>query len=375
MTMGRHLKRGLDYFNIDCVQEDSLNYLEAKHGISGYGVLVKLWRKIYMVEGYFCEWSEKNIYLFSKEVGVGIEEIKAIVETCFSEGIFQEEMYKNYGVLTSRGVQKRWVKIVTEAKRKECTIDPKLMITEKTLEEIGFTPEEITKTPEESTQRKVKESKEEESKEKESGAPVAPPVPKEKRRRENFVAPSFQELRDRFTTLKGNTASPGCWAADRIHNEAQKMMAHYTANGWIQGKGKPIVDWKAACVTWISNAMEGTFSATPRREAPAPKASAPVMHPGLPKIEVELNYLFGRYREGECTVISIDPLHYNHLKNTGKLSFSPDKVDVIRQLAVEKLRETRQPETEASITPMMKKVGVIEFFKDLQTTGAEAVFQ
>jgi hypothetical protein len=27
-------------------------------------------------------------------------------------------------------------------------------------------------------------------------------------------------------------------------------MAHYTANGWVQGKGKPIKCWKSCVITW-----------------------------------------------------------------------------------------------------------------------------
>ena len=38
---------------------------------------------------------------------------------------------------------------------------------------------------------------------------------------------------------------------------------HYEANGWVQGKGKPIKSWKACCVTWQQR--EGEFI------TPAPK--------------------------------------------------------------------------------------------------------
>lgn len=33
---------------------------------------------------------------------------------------------------------------------------------------------------------------------------------------------------------------------------------HYTANGWVQGKGKPIKDWKACFRTWERNELSGT---------------------------------------------------------------------------------------------------------------------
>lgn len=35
--------------------------------------------------------------------------------------------------------------------------------------------------------------------------------------------------------------------------DAEAFVNFYTANGWVQGKGKPIKDWKAAVRTWEKN--------------------------------------------------------------------------------------------------------------------------
>jgi len=91
--MGRPSKKGFDYFNIDCSQEDNLNFIEAKHGIVGYGVVIKIWKKIYQYHGYFCDWNEMNVYLFSKDVNFEITIISELVETCFHEKIFNRELY------------------------------------------------------------------------------------------------------------------------------------------------------------------------------------------------------------------------------------------------------------------------------------------
>lgn len=38
---------------------------------------------------------------------------------------------------------------------------------------------------------------------------------------------------------------------------AEEFVAHYVANGWKQGNGNPLLDWKAACVTpWQKNFLE-----------------------------------------------------------------------------------------------------------------------
>jgi Domain of unknown function (DUF4373) len=166
--MGRHDKKGLDYFNIDCNQEDNLTLVEAKHGIEGYGVVIKLWKKAYSIHGYFCEWDEKNQYLFAKETGVKIDTLKAIIQTCFDEEIFHEGLYQNKKILTSSGIQKRWKKIVIQAKRKDVEIEPIYDVLVFIPEEMEKTPEEIVKNPEVIPQSKVKESKGNKSKVKES---------------------------------------------------------------------------------------------------------------------------------------------------------------------------------------------------------------
>lgn len=134
-------KKGIRYFNIECEHEDKLEYILAKHGIAGYGIVIQLWRKIYQIEGYFCDWKEKNKYLFAKNIGVSVEELNLVIDTCFEEKIFNEEKFKEYHVLTSAGVQKRWLKIVKDCKRKDTDIDENLDLT-------GVTPEKKPKTPE-----------------------------------------------------------------------------------------------------------------------------------------------------------------------------------------------------------------------------------
>jgi hypothetical protein len=52
----------------------------------------------------------------------------------------------------------------------------------------------------------------------------------------------------------------GKWAPGRISVEAEKFFNHYSANGWMQNKGKPIVNWRAAVNNWILNDMNGVYT-------------------------------------------------------------------------------------------------------------------
>lgn len=55
--------------------------------------------------------------------------------------------------------------------------------------------------------------------------------------RARFVPPTVEEVRT-YCAEKGFTFDP------------QLFVDYYTANGWVQGKGRPLKDWKAAARTW-----------------------------------------------------------------------------------------------------------------------------
>ena len=71
--------------------------------------------------------------------------------------------------------------------------------------------------------------------------PIPVPVPKEKR--SHFVKPSLQEVKS-YCQERRNRVNP------------EQFVDHYEANGWVQGKGKPIRDWKAAVRTWERNGVQ-----------------------------------------------------------------------------------------------------------------------
>lgn len=48
---------------------------------------------------------------------------------------------------------------------------------------------------------------------------------------------------------------------------------HYEANGWVQGKGKPIKSWKACCSTWQQRETSGEFS--PQKKQKQSTSSVP----------------------------------------------------------------------------------------------------
>jgi len=58
-----------------------------------------------------------------------------------------------------------------------------------------------------------------------------------------------KEKRGRFTPPTLTEVEQYC--KERHNNvDAQRFIDYYTANGWVQGRGKPIKDWKACVRTW-----------------------------------------------------------------------------------------------------------------------------
>ena len=109
MAAGRHPKDNLDYFPLYCNMGDKVKYLEARCGLIGFAILIKLLQKIYGERGYYCEFNEKKAFLLADELKTGERKIIQTVEVSVSEGIFEEEMYRKYGILTSARIQENFL--------------------------------------------------------------------------------------------------------------------------------------------------------------------------------------------------------------------------------------------------------------------------
>lgn len=70
--------------------------------------------------------------------------------------------------------------------------------------------------------------------------------------RPHFVPPSIDEIRA-YCTERKNTV------------DAERFFDFYSANGWKQGRGKPIVDWRAAVRTWERQTNAGQADPSPRQ--------------------------------------------------------------------------------------------------------------
>lgn len=118
MAAGRKHKIGLDYFELDCVLDNKFKLIQAEYGLKGFAIVVKLFQKIYGECGYYCEFDDDALLLFASENGMKSESektlIKEVITCCIRRGIFSEDIYQKYKVLTSHGVQKRYLEATTK---------------------------------------------------------------------------------------------------------------------------------------------------------------------------------------------------------------------------------------------------------------------
>ena len=154
--MGRPTKTGLDYFPLDVDIDDSIELIEAEYGIAGFGIVIKLWQKIYK-NGYYIEWNDDMELLFARRINTEITLIKSVINSCFLRNIFNKHVFETYGVLTSHGIQKRYITACLTSKRKSISMNSSICLLNPELTRFIT---EFTEFPHEvSAQSKVKESK------------------------------------------------------------------------------------------------------------------------------------------------------------------------------------------------------------------------
>ena len=206
---------GINYFpvGVNFMEENAMEVIEAKYGIKGSAIVLKLMCKIYK-EGYYIRWDEEQCLIFANKAGreVQAEEVQGIIEILITKGILDRNSYQENGILTSESIQKVWME-ATKRRKRELSELPYLMVkpekengkadTPPALQEIQqpelFKKEKTPVNPKNvvhhvavdaknacnSGQSKVKKSKVKENKEL---PPSAPPEGKEEERKEDSVS-------------------------------------------------------------------------------------------------------------------------------------------------------------------------------------------
>ena len=193
---------GINYFpvGVNFMEENAMEVIEAKYGIKGAAIVLKLLCKIYK-EGYFIRWDEEQCLIFANKAGreVQVAEVQGIIEILFIKGILDRNSYLENEILTSANIQKVWME-ATKRRKRDLKALPYLLVKDLTQQEdeapegenVTVNPGNVVhdvavnaKNACNSGQSKVKKSRAKENKEL---PPSAPPEGKEEERMEDSAS-------------------------------------------------------------------------------------------------------------------------------------------------------------------------------------------
>lgn len=226
--MARPNKIGLDYFPLDVNidSDDKIELIEAEFGIKGFGIIIKLFCKIYKDKGYYYEWGDKERLLFAKRSGESGGLVDEIIKRSVKWGLFDEDVFNQFQILTSAAIQKRYLEAVN--RRDEVEIINEICLLNindyKNIVNVSINEDNAVIN----LQSKVKESKVKESKEK-------------GRKNSRFSPPTIDQVQDYI--LEKNYK----------HVKAERFCNFYESKGWYVGKNK-MKNWKSAVSGWENRA-------------------------------------------------------------------------------------------------------------------------
>lgn len=117
--MARPIKKGLDYFNMDVsfYRDIKLRKLIRRKDGKALSVYVVLLAIIYE-DGYYINYDEDLPFVLSEILGYEEDTISDIISYCIEVGLFDKQLYEQYNILTSHGIQERYVMVHTQCKHK-----------------------------------------------------------------------------------------------------------------------------------------------------------------------------------------------------------------------------------------------------------------
>nr|DAJ29907.1 MAG TPA: protein of unknown function (DUF4373) [Caudoviricetes sp.] len=163
--MARPTAKGVEYFplNVNFINDLKVRKLLLSCGAEAIAVLIYLLSTIYKDEGYYVEIHEDEIDLIALDVNVTPEFVLEVINKACEVRFFDVNLYNNFNILTSKGIQERYLKI-TERRKNSVVITQFNLINvynnsinvNNNLINVDNNPVNVYK----STQSKVKERKE-----------------------------------------------------------------------------------------------------------------------------------------------------------------------------------------------------------------------
>lgn len=247
--MARPLKQGLDYYPMDVgfLRDIKVRRIIKSCGASSIAVLIWLLNSCYQDEGYYLRWTKDLPFIVAEDTDVTEGHVQEVVKKALQVGFFDESMKDNYEILTSAGIQKRFLAVTSRRKSVFLRRDFALISINDDNNLVNVCNNSINVCN--STQSKVKESK----------------VKKSIRDMSHDVIDDSVSTTTKTTTTKNNSSISSKKFRKPTLDELiayikekgyvfdpEAFMSYYDANGWRVG-GNPMKSWEAACAYWNKN--------------------------------------------------------------------------------------------------------------------------
>jgi uncharacterized phage protein (TIGR02220 family) len=117
--MARPLKNGLDYYplNVDFFSDIKVRRLLKAGGSQSISIIIVLLGNIYRDEGYYMRWDNDMPFLIADLVGVTEGAVMETVNKAVLIGFFHAGLFERYKILTSKGIQARYLEAVSRRRQ------------------------------------------------------------------------------------------------------------------------------------------------------------------------------------------------------------------------------------------------------------------
>lgn len=111
-------KSGLDYFpfDVDFFSDMKVRRIKKDCGPAAVSVLICLLCNIYRDDGYYIRLNEDLPFVIAETTGVTEGAVTEIINKAARVGFFNKALLDEYGILTSKGIQKRYIHVVRSSK-------------------------------------------------------------------------------------------------------------------------------------------------------------------------------------------------------------------------------------------------------------------
>lgn len=351
--------------------------------------------------GYYFDMNdEEELELFASEFcKMKLSLIKEVIKGCLRRGLFNETVAQVSNVLTSAMMQEVFIYATYDRRKKgsefeiqEDWLMIELDLSDPTLMNIVIIPGKNEEIPGKNLQTKQNGNKTETKQEVVAPALPSPPVGRRKKENEEVREPYWQELvetwfsfgREKFgeqpsftgkdpklfkellALLKKRAAHKGeVWDGGTAPKRLNAFLQAAFLDGWLSHNFLI-----SNLVKQFDKVIQNQVNARFIKDDKVPAAVYIPVNTG--KLANEIDYFYGMYCEEKITIISIDSSHYDYLKNKGLVNFSSDVIAALRLQVSEHMTEKNIEPDEKTFLKLMKKFGVLEYFKQKKLQEAVA---